>query len=120
MKRNPIPLSHAPGTSSPSFHPVRVLSCFAFSFAALLVLPRSVRAGTNLLTNPGFEDGTTSWGVFIPPDSEGKGCELVASKEAPHSGTGCAEMKSVDFARFAIYPKSVAAMILSSPATAHA
>ena len=66
-----------------------------------------VRAA-NLIVNPGFEDGTAPWGVFIPQESESKGCELIASKDHPHSGATCAEMKSTDFARFAILPKMAA------------
>ncbi len=98
-----FPLSS--NTPSSGIFSWRGLAYLTVSLAALLAPLSAARAGTNLLANPGFEDGAASWETFIPPDSEGKGCEFVVSNDAPHTGKSCAEMKTADFARFAIYPK---------------
>lgn len=61
----------------------------------------------NLITNPGFEDGQRGWGMFIPTESEGKGCEFLINTDSAHSGGACAELKSGNFARFSVGPKSL-------------
>lgn len=45
----------------------------------------------NLLSNPGFEDGTTDWYV-LPPD----GADMGLDTSDPHSGAACVQLKSRD------------------------
>lgn len=65
------------------------------------------QAGDNLIPNPGVEADDGSWGIFVPGESENKGCEFSFSKESPHSGTSCLELKSGDLARFSVGPKGL-------------
>ncbi len=59
-------------------------------------------AAQELLTNGGFENGTTGWTIFIPAESETKGCTFDVVATSPHSGASCAHLHSDDFGRFGI------------------
>ena len=83
--------------------------CLRFTLVAapllallLLTGPAQAQTESNLIPNPGFEDQDNFWGTFIPTESQNKGCEFNISKDSPHSGNACAELKSTDFARFSI------------------
>lgn len=81
-------------------------SLLAIAAAGLVLLPEQpARAEENLIPNPGFEEDDGSWGIFIPAESENKGCEMLWSKDSPRNGQTCLELKSGDFARFSAGPK---------------
>ncbi len=83
----------------PSFLTVRnIVLCISAAF--LLLSWSSARADENLLVNAGLEQDDDSWKLFVPAESEGKGCEFTISTESPHSGNSCGKLSSDDFARF--------------------
>lgn len=92
--------------SSPGVRNAIRLAVFKSAALCLGLAPVSLHA-ENLVPNGGFEETETTWGVFIPQESENKGCELLISEDSPHSGSACAEIKSGDFARFSAYPKKI-------------
>ena len=63
--------------------------------------------GVNLIPNPGFELGDASWTSFIPAESKEKNCTFTVSTVNPHSGKACGELRSSDYARFSVGPRSV-------------
>jgi hypothetical protein len=89
---------------TPRFLPLLATNLFV---AFLSFCQSAVQADTNLIRNPGFEEESASWGMFVPQESENKGCEFLISQDSPHSGSACAEMKSGNFARFSIGQKGV-------------
>src|SRR5690606_57220 len=72
--------------------------------ASILCLSLSAIAndGTNLISNPGFEDGKKEWGLFVPSAHEGMYSEFIVSSEDPHSGAACAEMRADQPIRYAL------------------
>ncbi len=86
--------------------PTRFLALTLLAFS-LVCGCSNVHADSNLILNPGFEEGAGSWGIFVPAESQDKECQFLISKDSPHSGSACAELKSGSFARFSIGPKSV-------------
>ena len=73
----------------------------------LVVAWSRAQADDNLIPNPGVDTDDGTWGLFVPGESENKGCEFSISKDSPHSGSGCIELKSGDLARFATGPKKL-------------
>ncbi|MCE0497171.1 MAG: hypothetical protein LV481_04405 [Methylacidiphilales bacterium] len=51
------------------------------------------------LSNGSFEEGTTGWSLFVPPDSKDKNCHFTISHDSPHTGSSCALMQADTFAR---------------------
>lgn len=78
---------------------IKILSPLLFAPFLLLASP-CLQASENLLMNPGLEQDDDSWKLFVPPESEGKGCEFTVSTDSPRSGNACGKLKSDDFARF--------------------
>jgi hypothetical protein len=69
----------------------------------LPLLPIFALAQTILSGNGGFESGKTDWNLYVPGDSESKGCQFaIASGSGAHSGNACAELTSTEIARFCI------------------
>jgi hypothetical protein len=76
-------------------------------FSPLLVLGAFAAPGTNLISNPGFELGDANWAVFIPGESQDKGCTFTVSTVNPHTGKACGELKSIDHARYSAGPRRI-------------
>lgn len=88
MKTTPRPLLLATAFLAP-----------IFAFAAA--------PGVNLIPNPGFELGDSSWTSFVPGESKDKECTFTVSTVNPRSGKACGELKSADYARFSAGPRAV-------------
>ncbi len=52
-----------------------------------------------------FDTVPSGFGIFVPNESKDKNCEFIVSDDNPHSGAGCAELSSTDYARYGIGPK---------------
>ena len=59
-------------------------------------------AAQELITNGGFENGTTGWSIWIPDESKSANCRFEVSTDSPHSGVNCVHLQADDFARFCI------------------
>jgi len=70
--------------------------------AGLALMLISARADDNLIPNGDFESGATGWGLFIPAESQAKGCQFTVVQDNPHAGMSCAKLQSNDFARYAL------------------
>ena len=69
-----------------------VLGCFAtHAFAA-----------ESLISNGGFENGTVGWTLFVPDESQDKGCHFDVVNNAPHTGKSCLRIESKDYARYCV------------------
>jgi hypothetical protein len=80
------------------------------AFLAMLAAPLiafTVRAddATNLIGNPGFEDGDTGHYLSVAGDSKGANCRYTLSKDAAHTGSQGAILQADDFARCSVGPK---------------
>ena len=60
---------------------------------------------SNLISNPGFEDGGTGFGIFPAGDSKAMNCRLSIVTDVFHSGKQSALLQADDFARVSIGPK---------------
>jgi hypothetical protein len=56
----------------------------------------------SIVSNSDFEKGLDGWGTFVPNDSKDKNCIVQISKDNPHGGTQCVQLKVNDYARFAV------------------
>jgi len=75
---------------------------FAFSLAATT---SSLLAEENRITNPGFEDGTTSWSLFIGNENKEKDITFTPVKTSPHSGQQCLALSSQGSGRYGVTPR---------------
>ena len=55
-------------------------------------LRRDVAAADSLISNGGFESGTNGWSLFVPDESQDKGCHFDVVNNAPHTGKSCLRM----------------------------
>ena len=79
------------------YPPVIILALLAVgTFAA------PARAAGPLVSNGGFEEGTTGWGIFVPEESQDKACGFDVVSVMPHSGAKSGRLHSDDYARFSI------------------
>ncbi len=76
---------------------LKLAYCLVLSCAAIHNV-----AADSLISNGGFEDGTTGWGLFVPDEAKDKNCRFDVVTDAPHSGVNCVRLQSDDFARFSI------------------
>ena len=67
----------------------------------------SAWAQENLLPDGDFETGKGGWNIFVPAESQGKGCQFNLVPDNPHGGTSCAQLESTDFARYAMGAKPI-------------
>jgi hypothetical protein len=61
-------------------------------------------SASNLVPNPGFEEGQTGYYLFVAPDSTSMNCRYTIDTKSFHSGAQSALMQADDFARFAVGP----------------
>ncbi|MDR0532337.1 MAG: hypothetical protein LBH01_00105 [Verrucomicrobiales bacterium] len=92
---------------TPRLTPACLVICLTVILCNLGYLSPAV-AQENLIINSDFEKDDGTWGMFVPGESKEKGCEFIYSKESPHEGLSCLEMKSSDLARFSVGPKQLA------------
>jgi hypothetical protein len=59
-------------------------------------------AADSVVSNSGFEDGTTGWQIFVPDESKNKNAQFDVVSTAPHAGNNCARFQSDDLARYGI------------------
>lgn len=72
---------------------------------AALVAFGNVRAGDNLIPNPGFEEGANGWLLYVSEQSQAVPCSIEPVKEDRKSGASAGAMVSEDFASFSISPE---------------
>ena len=70
--------------------------------AALCLTGGAASAQQNLIRNPGFEEGLTSWGAFVPATTPREDCKWELSSEQPHGGAKCLRLQSLKPERFAM------------------
>jgi hypothetical protein len=83
---------------------VRPLVRHVLTLAFCAGLAGHVYAGENLATNPGMEDGTKGWSVFMAKESEGKGAGISFDATEYHSGKYSLKMFSPEDARYSVAP----------------
>ena len=71
----------------------------AFLLVGLAMIPAHA---DDLVSNGGFENGNTGWGIYVPDESKAANCRFDVAADGPHSGTNCLRLQSDDFARFCV------------------
>ncbi len=73
--------------------------------AAALLASGSVRAEDNLIPNPGFEEGSGGWVLYVSEQSQAVPCRIDQVNEGQKSGAAAGAMISENFASFSICPE---------------
>lgn len=85
-----------------------VTAIYALLLAGILAASPSAAAAAptaNLLDNPGFENGTAPWALFIPEGEKKETITYAITATGPRGGRNCAALKSADFARYGLATK---------------
>jgi hypothetical protein len=85
-------------------HKVLCASVVFFTFA-VATLNASAQDDSNLVKNPGFEEGNSNYNLFVGGDSKDKNCRFSIDSTTAHSGTQSALLQADDFARVALGPQ---------------
>ena len=70
------------------------------ALAALCLTGQRAAAQTNLIVNPGFEDGLKGWHEFVPSTTPKETCKWEVSTDKPHSGANSLRLISQKPERF--------------------